>query len=74
MQHKGFQDREVIGGENMAERKKAKKAEQEKIEPVYERLAPDEALIISKKGNCVTYATNKKGKIVLKETCLRETD
>lgn len=45
-----------------------------KVEPVYERLAPDEILIISKEGNCVIYATNEKGKAVLKKVCLREED
>lgn len=50
-------------------------AEEEKLEkeePVYEKLAPGETLIISKKGNCVTYATNEDGKVVVKKVCLTE--
>jgi len=41
-----------------------------KVEPIYEKLAPGEVLIISKEGNCVTYAANEGGKIVLKKACL----
>ena len=39
------------------------------VEPIYEKLAPGEVLIISKEGNCVTYATNEKGKVVIKKAC-----
>ena len=42
------------------------------VEPVYERLAPGEILIISKEGNCITYAANEKGEAVLKKACLLE--
>ena len=42
------------------------------VEPVYEKLAPGEALIISKEGNCLTYAANENGEVVLKKTCLLE--
>lgn len=48
--------------------------ESEKKEPVYEKLAPGEALIISKEGNCITYAVNENGKVILKKTCLIEKD
>ncbi len=44
----------------------------EKEEMIYEKLAPGETLIITKKGNCVTYATNESGKIVIKKACLIE--
>ena len=44
--------------------------EVKKVEPIYEKLAPDEVLIISKEENCVTYATNEKGEVVLKKACL----
>ena len=49
----------------MTEEKEVKKAE-----PIYEKLAPGEVLIISKEENCVTYATNEKGVVVLKKACL----
>ena len=39
--------------------------EVKKVEPIYEKLAPDEVLIISKEENCITYATNEKGEVVL---------
>lgn len=39
-------------------------------EPIYEKLAPGEVLIISKKENCVVYAANEKGKVVLRKVCL----
>lgn len=42
----------------------------EREEPLYEKLASGEVLIISKKGNCVTSAVNEKGSLVLKEACL----
>lgn len=48
--------------------------EVKKVEPIYEKLAPGEVLIISKEGNCVTYATNEKGKVILKKACLLPED
>jgi len=42
------------------------------VEPVYEKLAPGEVLIISKEKNCITYAANEKGEVVLKKACLLE--
>lgn len=44
--------------------------EKEKEEPIYEKLAPGECMIISKKGKCVVYARNKDGKTELEEVCL----
>ena len=41
-----------------------------RVEPIYEKLAPGEVLIISKEENCVTYATNENGEVVLKKACL----
>ena len=41
-----------------------------KEEPIYEKLAPGEVLIISKEGNCVIYAVNEGGKVVLRRACL----
>lgn len=41
-------------------------------EPVYEKLAPGEVLIISKGKNCVTYVVNDGGKVKLKKVCLVE--
>ena len=49
----------------MTEEKEVKKEE-----PIYEKLAPGEVLIISKEENCVTYATNEKGDVILKKACL----
>jgi len=46
--------------------------EYNQVEPVYEKLAPGEILIISKEGNCLTYAANKKGEVVFKKACLLE--
>jgi hypothetical protein len=46
----------------------------QKIEPIYEKLMPGEVLIISKEGNCVTYAVNEGGKVVLRKACLSEED
>jgi hypothetical protein len=37
----------------------------DQVEPVYEKLAPGEVLIISKEGNCITYVTNDQGEVVL---------
>jgi len=42
------------------------------VEPVYEKLASGEVLIISKEGNCLTYATNENGEVVFKKVCLLE--
>ena len=46
----------------------------DQVEPVYEKLAPGEILIISKEGNCLTYAANEQGEVVLKKACLLEDD
>ncbi len=43
-----------------------------KIDPIYEKLAPNEVLIISKEKNCVTYATNENGKLILRKACFTE--
>jgi len=48
--------------------------EVKKVEPIYEKLAPDEVLIISKKENCITYATDEKGEVVLKKAYLPPED
>jgi len=41
-----------------------------KKEPIYEKLAPGEALIISKDENgCLEVAENEKGKIKLRKVC-----
>lgn len=40
--------------------------------PIYEKLAPNEILIISKEKNCVTYATNENGKLILRKACFTE--
>ena len=42
------------------------------IQPIYEKLAPGEILIISKEGNCLTYAANEKGEVLFKKACLLE--
>jgi len=47
---------------------------EKKVEPIYEKLAPGEILIISKEGNCITYAANEKGKVVMKKVCITEED
>ncbi len=44
--------------------------EKREEEPIYEKLAPGEVLIISKKEGCVIYAVNEGGKIVLGKACL----
>lgn len=50
----------------MAENEKRK-------EPIYEKLAPGEALIISKDENgCLEVAENEKGKIKIRKVCPRE--
>ena len=47
----------------MAEKEKKK-------EPIYEKLAPGEVLIISKDENgCLEVAENKKGKIEIRKVC-----
>lgn len=43
-----------------------------KVEPIYEKLAPNEVFIISKEENCVIYAVNKNGEIILKKAYLIE--
>jgi hypothetical protein len=47
-----------------------KEKKEKKVEPIYEKLAPGEVLIISKEGNCVTYATNEGGKLILRKACV----
>jgi len=50
----------------MAEKKNKK-------EPIYEKLAPGEALIISKdEKGCLEVAENKKGKIEIRKVCPKE--
>lgn len=56
----------------MAKKKKAKVVKM--VEPIYEKLAPGEVLIINKDENCITYATNEKGKAVMKKACLKDED
>lgn len=46
--------------------------EEKEKEPIYEKLAPGEILLISKEGNCVIYAVNKDGKLEIRKTCLPE--
>ena len=53
----------------MTEEKEVKKEE-----PIYEKLAPGEVLIISKEEDCVTYATNEAGKVVFKRASLTPVD
>ena len=36
-------------------------------ELIYEKLAPDEALIIARVGNSLIYTTNKNGELVIKK-------
>ncbi|MBW1937065.1 MAG: hypothetical protein JRI84_16255 [Deltaproteobacteria bacterium] len=45
-----------------------------KVEPIYEKLAPGEVLIISREGDCLTYVANEGGKVVFKRVCLAEED
>ncbi|MHA1645189.1 MAG: hypothetical protein ACTSV0_09165 [Candidatus Freyarchaeota archaeon] len=45
-----------------------------KVEPIYEKLAPGEVLIISREGDCLTYVANEGGKVVFKRVCLAEQD
>ena len=45
-----------------------------KVEPIYEKLAPGEVLIISREGDCLTYVSNEGGKVVFKRVCLAEED
>ena len=42
--------------------------------PVYEKLAPFEVLIISRKGDCLIYAVNEGGKIVIRKAYIEELD
>ena len=46
--------------------------EEKEGEPIYEKLAPGEILLISKEGNCVIYAVNKDGELEIKRACLPE--
>lgn len=41
-------------------------------EPIYEKLAPNEALIIAKEGDLIEYVINKDGKIIYKKEKLQE--
>jgi hypothetical protein len=46
-----------------------------KEEPIYEKLAPGEALVISKDENgCIEVAENVKGKIKIRKVCLTGED
>jgi len=48
---------------------------EKKKEPIYEKLAPGEALIISKDENgCLEVAENVDGKIEIKKVCPRDTE
>ncbi len=45
-------------------------AVRQKREPIYERLAPGEVLIIAKdEDGCLEVAENEKGKVVMKKVC-----
>ena len=44
--------------------------EEKEEEPIYEKLAPGEVLIISKEGNYLVYAVNNNGKVELKKAQL----
>jgi len=41
-------------------------------EPIYEILEPKDVLIICKKGDCLIYAVNDNGKLVIKKAKLEE--
>ncbi len=50
----------------MADKKK-------KEEPIYEKLAPGEVLIISKdESGCLKVAENNKGKVTIRKVCSQE--
>ncbi|KAF5412424.1 MAG: hypothetical protein C5S38_08365 [Candidatus Methanophagaceae archaeon] len=51
-----------------------KETKAKREEPIYEKLAPGEVLIISKEEDCVTYATNEAGKVVFKRASLTPVD
>ena len=46
--------------------------EEKEGEPIYEKLAPNEILLISKEGNYIIYAVNRNGKLEIKRTRLPE--
>nr|MDO8045766.1 hypothetical protein [Candidatus Baldrarchaeota archaeon] len=46
--------------------------EEKKKEPIYEKLAPNEILLISKEGHYIIYAVNRNGKLEIKRTRLPE--
>lgn len=52
----------------------SKETKAKREEPIYEKLAPGEVLIISKEEDCVTYATNEAGTVVFKKACLSPVD
>ena len=61
--HVSFNDQEVT---TMAGKKK-------KEEPIYEKLAPGEVLIISKdESGCLKVAENNKGKVTIRKVCVQE--
>jgi len=41
-----------------------------KEEPIYEKLAPSEVLVISKEDDCITVAVNEGGQVRLKKVCM----
>ena len=44
--------------------------DEKKKEPIYEKLAPGEVLIISKDENgCLEVAENENGKVVIRKVC-----
>jgi len=46
------------------------KEKDSKKEPVYEKLAPGEVLIISKdEDGCLEVAENEKGKVIIRKVC-----
>lgn len=45
---------------------------EKKIEPIYEKLAPNEVFLISKEKHCITYATNENGKLILRKACVSD--
>ena len=46
--------------------------EEKEGEPIYEKLAPGEILLISKEGHYIIYAVNRNGKLEIKRTRLPE--
>jgi len=41
-----------------------------KEEPIYEKLGPNEVLVISKEDDCITVAVNEGGQVKLKKVCM----